>query len=236
MVNPLVSIIIPIRHGEDISQVLDSIHNSTYKHTEIIVVDEGKERSEQRNLGIERAKGKYLMFLDSDQEINPLCIEECVRLIYTCYGIYIPEIIMTQGWFGRLRNFERQFYTATAVDCVRFVRAKNCPKFDTELNGPEDASWDRMIIGNRRIAEQGYLLHYDNIGIIKYVQKKAYYAKSMSKYAKKHPYDPCLNLKYRCWTVFIERGKWKVVIRHPIKMIGIFMILAIRGIIYLCLK
>jgi glycosyltransferase involved in cell wall biosynthesis len=120
-----VSVIIPIRRNEDIGQVLLSLANSVYQDFEIIVVDEGLERSAQRNIGISRAKGEYLLVLDSDQCVSPGLIGECVEILKNGGdGVYIPEIIKTKGLFAYIRNWERQFYTATPIDVVRFVRAK----------------------------------------------------------------------------------------------------------------
>ncbi|MAD17363.1 MAG: hypothetical protein CL579_15040 [Alteromonadaceae bacterium] len=88
----LVSVVIPVYNSEKyISDCIDSVLAQTYTHFEIIVVNDGStdssleilksyqknskiklleiEKSGQsvaRNIGIERAKGKYLIFLDSD--------------------------------------------------------------------------------------------------------------------------------------------------------------------------
>jgi len=146
----MISIIIPIRRGEDISGLLGSIHASTYKDYEVIVVDEGKERSEQRNIGIGKAKGEYLLILDSDQYLHRCLLAECVSLMKGYDALYIPEIQIGKGLFNYIRRWERGFYTCTPVDCVRFVKAP-CPLFDTTMSGPEDSSWDREIKGKSQL-------------------------------------------------------------------------------------
>jgi glycosyltransferase involved in cell wall biosynthesis len=235
MLRPLVSVIIPIRHGEDIQKTLKAIRTSSYKSIETIVVDEGLERSAQRNIGITLAKGEYLLVLDSDQVISKYLIEECAyKLLYLPYlaGIYIPEVIPGESFFNRVRNFERQFYTATAVDVVRFVRREGCPLFDKSMSGPEDSDWDRRV-GGMRIVSKSCLYHYDNIGLLDYMKKKAYYSKSMKRYHEKHPDDKVLRLTYRCFWIFVENDKWLRLLRHPILSMGILFIIIVRGFIWL---
>ena len=95
---PLVSIIVPVYNAEKhISDCLDSLLSQVFKDFEIILVDDGskdcsgeicdryagkdsrvtvihKENagvSSARNKGIEQARGKYLVFVDSDDTVQP---------------------------------------------------------------------------------------------------------------------------------------------------------------------
>ncbi|MCX6812239.1 MAG: glycosyltransferase family 2 protein [Candidatus Berkelbacteria bacterium] len=61
----------------------------------------------------------------------------------------------------------------------------------------------------------------------KYLAKKSYYAGSFDTYIKKwgkNDPDICrqLGLKYRYFAVFIENGKWKKLLAHPILSAGMF--------------
>ena len=96
---PSVSIIITTKNEEKhIENLLRSITSQTYKNIEIILVDnystdrtrkiakntnkiylKGPERSAQRNYGAQKAKGKYLLFLDADMILSPTIIEECIQ-------------------------------------------------------------------------------------------------------------------------------------------------------------
>ena len=231
----LVSVVVPIRRGENITQLRESVRWSTYMDTEVIVVDKGLERSAQRNIGIDRAKGEFILILDSDQYVSPTLIGECVlrlRLLEDVNSLYIPETLLTPGFWGRVRDWERKFYTSTPVDCVRFVRASKCPKFDETLTGPEDADWNNRIEGGKSTTT-ACLYHSENMGIIKYLQKKAYYAKSMRKYAQKWKNDKVLNPLWRCFLVFVEKGKWKKFINKPVYAVAVMALILARGVVYL---
>lgn len=235
----LISIVIPIiRNDPHIQECVEAIRQSTYKNYEIIIVDEGLERSTQRNIGIMKAKGEYLLILDSDMLITPGLLEECVNILFNnpdCVALFIPERISTEGWFGRLRDWERQFYNSTLVDVVRFIRVKDCPLFDETLAGVEDSDWERRIKG-WRLTTFNHFNHHDKCGVFKYLKKKAYYARCLSAYKKKHPDDKLLTFRYRCVQVFIERGKWKRLIRKPHYTLGVVLLLFARGIIAITAK
>lgn len=95
---PLVSIIVPVYNAEkNLDRCIESILNQTYRHFELILLDDGstdasgqicdtyRERDERiqaihkentgvsdtRNQGIALARGEYLQFLDSDDWITP---------------------------------------------------------------------------------------------------------------------------------------------------------------------
>ena len=97
---PLVSVIVTTKEEQQhLPDCLNSIQNQIYKNIEIIVVDnnsidktkeiaktytdnvynKGPERSAQRNYGIKKAKGKYIIYLDADMRLQPNLIEECVK-------------------------------------------------------------------------------------------------------------------------------------------------------------
>lgn len=106
--NQLISIIVPVYNSEKyLKSCLDSIKNQTYKYTEVIIIDDGssdlspqicddyaKENnnftvyhkknegvSKARNDGINRAKGNYIIFIDSDDTISQDYIETLFKNI-----------------------------------------------------------------------------------------------------------------------------------------------------------
>ena len=101
----LISIIVPVHNSSKyLNKCLDSILNQTYKHIEIIVIENGstdnsleilnnyKDKiklevlecsglSQARNRGLELSKGEYIAFVDSDDIIEPNMIEELLNNI-----------------------------------------------------------------------------------------------------------------------------------------------------------
>ena len=104
----LISIIVPVYNQEKyLPRCLDSILNQTYKNLEIVCIDDkstdasaeiikryadkdsrvvyyrntGKGVSSARNYGIEKAKGDYIGFVDSDDFIQPQMYEFMLRAI-----------------------------------------------------------------------------------------------------------------------------------------------------------
>lgn len=108
MNNDLITVVVPVYNVEKyLKKCLDSIVNQTYKNLEIICVDDGspdnsidilnifaekdkrikiiRQRnqglSEARNTGIKNAKGKYIIFIDSDDWIELEMIDLMLKKI-----------------------------------------------------------------------------------------------------------------------------------------------------------
>lgn len=101
-----VSIIMPVYNAEKfVSKAINSVLNQTYKDIELIIINDGStDKSEQiikavkdkriqyfhvnnsgpstaRNLGIEKAEGEYIQFIDSDDYLNNDSTEILVNMI-----------------------------------------------------------------------------------------------------------------------------------------------------------
>ena len=262
---PLVSVIVPTKNSaRTIGRSLSSVRGQSYPRIELIVVDGGStdgtpeiaakfadkvtkagpERSAQRNYGAKISSGAYLLFLDSDMILSPRVIEECVGAAEKGLdALYIPERIVGSGFWIKVRDFERSFYTGTVIDAVRFVRRElfeGVGGFDESLTGPEDWDLDRRL--RRAGARVGVIsspLYHDEgeFDMGRYFAKKSYYAEGFSRYAEKWNYDEIvrrqLGAAYRLFWVFVEGGKWRRLISHPALAAGMYYLRFRVGLEYL---
>lgn len=207
--------------------------------------NKGPERSAQRNFGVEQAKTPYVLYLDADMRLSTAVIEECLTAVKddpAITGIFIPEQVVGTGYWIKVRNFERSFYDATVVDAVRFIRRDvflDLGGFDLSLCGPED--WDM----DRRLGERGPLhlisspLFHDEgaFSFSTYLKKKSYYARTMDAYRVKWHNDVIvrkqLGFYYRFIGVFVENGKWKRLVRHPLLAAGMYFLRFLVGCSYI---
>ena len=269
----MVSIVITTKNAEEfIADCIKSVVNSNYikgcGNFEIILVDnysndktveiaksfgaktflKGPERSAQRNYGVEQASGEIVGILDADMTLSENVISECVEIFENDENIkalYIPEKIFGEGFFNKVRNFERSFYNATVIDGLRFFRKDDFLKiggFDISLFAAEDWDLDRRMktSGGGTAIIKSPLFHHENHNLKKYVIKKSYYASNFDNYFKKWGFDETTKKQfgfyYRYIGVFIENGKWKKLFAHPILAISMYFSLFLKGCVYVLAK
>jgi glycosyltransferase involved in cell wall biosynthesis len=201
-----------------------------------LVHDRGPERSAQRNLGISLSQGRYVLYLDADMRLSDGVVGECVsegdRSGWV--GIYVPEIVVGRSWWTRVRDFERGFYTGSCIDAVRCVRRETALAlggFDESLNGPEDWDFDRRIgeSGPRGVLRAPLYHDESPFDLGRYLEKKLYYSRGFAAYRRKWgENDPIIRRQfgwvYRLGGVFVEKGKWRRLLRRPDLALGMYFL------------
>ena len=175
----LISIIIPCYNdAQYIEQSLKSALNQTYPYKEVIVVDDGSNQetkavlkkieskitrlitqenqgqSTARNVGINAAKGDFILVLDSDDYFEPSFCEEAVAVfstdtsikIVTCHATLLfpdnrKEVFIPKG--GDIKNF---MFTNCALGTSMFKKEDwlMCGGYDESMrSGFED--WEFFI-------------------------------------------------------------------------------------------
>lgn len=187
---PLVSIIIPVFNtGKSAKKLVSNILGGKYSNVEIILVDDGSTDdsleilksiksnkvnvyskknggpSAGRNFGLERARGEYLLFIDSDDEIKDDFISKLVKnmcndgvvlvstgIVYkkikegTGENLYLQSFVRGDG--ERLEKFvlrsllkDGRMYPAFNKIFDAEVVRKNNLRFDEKMNYGEDTKF-----------------------------------------------------------------------------------------------
>lgn len=204
----------------------------------------------QKNFGASKSQGKYLLFLDGDMTIHKDLIKRAFMMCNRWeikFG-YLHETVVGKGIWIKCRDFERQFYDMTCLNAPRFIDRDFYHRiggYDEKVFSTEDWDLERQIKKGRAGIGEGYFGNdvpmYHNEGHIKlrqFLSRKKEYASQMGYYINKWGKDDPiirkqLGFKYRYWTVFVENGKWKRLIRHPILTAQMYFIKILTGIIYL---
>ena len=181
----LVSIIMPaFNSSKTILDSINSVQSQTYQNWEMIIIDDGSTDNTKdiitpflsdyrikylrqlnsgpsiaRNNGINKAKGKYLAFLDSDDLWKPNKLEIQIKylhnnptygLIHTNYSTFENDIkdckpFKQSSWFSKWPGYDRLliFDSIGTLTVLTETQLKSLGGFRKDLFGTED--WDLWI-------------------------------------------------------------------------------------------
>ncbi len=212
MSQPTISIIVPTyKSARTLEACLQSLKDQTYSSIEIIVVDnhssddtvdvarrftpnvhvQGPERSAQRNFGVEKAKGKYVVIIDSDMELSPRVIEACVAKAEAndkIGGIVIPEESFGEGFWAQCKRLERSFYVGVDwMEAARFYRKdlyKKLGGYNESLVSGEDWDLSQRMGGVSKIDRvHEFIMHNEGrLRLGTTLKKKYYYSQKFAEY------------------------------------------------------
>ncbi|MDO8638522.1 MAG: glycosyltransferase [Candidatus Daviesbacteria bacterium] len=216
----LVSIIVTTKNSVyTIDDFLKSIKKQTFKNIEIILVDnsssdstveitkkytkkvfiKGPERSAQRNYGVSKSIGDFVLILDSDMVLTKDVVKECAELALIdkkIGGIIIPEKSFGSNFWAKVKAFEREINEGEGYfEAARFFPKKVFQEFqgyDENLTGPEDWDLPQRISKKYKISRiKSYILHNEGkTSVINLMKKKYYYGLSADKYLSKQKMSP----------------------------------------------
>ncbi|HSX29412.1 MAG TPA: glycosyltransferase family A protein [Candidatus Saccharimonadales bacterium] len=216
MSKPLVTVVVATRNNrKTLDTCLSSIVNQTYEPIELIVVDRdstdgtrdiarfytqnvfscGPERCAQRNFGASKAQGEFIAMIDSDMELTPHVIQDCVDTMYYHHdtkGIIIPEESFGQGFWAACKHLERSYYHGNdAIEAARFFTKKTFDTvggYDESLISGED--WDLSArvrkLGNIERVCSVIRHNEGHLKLLYSLRKKFYYARIARAYLSKH--------------------------------------------------
>lgn len=214
---PMVSVVVPIKDGiRTVEACLRSIRAQTWEPLELVVIDNfstdgtwevaqrwathaeqaGPERSAQRNLGIERAQGPWVLWIDADMELPPTIVERAmaVALDEEADGVFIPEVTVGDGYWTACRALERSCCVEEVlVQSPRLVRRdylRRTAGFLESLSGTEDAELrSRMIRDGCRLGWiPDEIVHDEGRMSLGFIWgKRYYYGRGLRRYRDAHP-------------------------------------------------
>jgi len=258
---PLVSINIPTYNsGKAIGKCLDSIKNQTYKNVEIIIVDGyskdhtlkmAKEYganiyyalglSEARRLGIEKSKGKYIFFLDSDQAIDSSttskCVQECEDNGYDAITLFEQSVITKNSYIEKVIAYDKWlFHSLEDDDAVwgaaipRFFRAEIFKYFNWPAGllfmFEHNAIYIELVKKGIEVVFKRdlHIYHYEQNTIAKIYKRFYHYGQSYVPALKKYPKELILHSMPRR-TYFTKRA-----FDRPSLLMGLFFVYILKGI------
>lgn len=191
MENPLVSIIVPVYNVEKyLDRAIDSIKKQTYQNYEVLMIDDGstdkslmklkKYASEDqrvkvfekenggvgsaRNLGLDNANGKYIYFMDPDDELLPNLLIDNVRLIdesnvdLIIFRVWRDKVIKNKD-IGKVTLYSKKEF---------FLSYEKLVSSDYSLMGPWNKIYRSELIKNNSLLFEEYSYAEDAIFNIKY--------------------------------------------------------------------
>ncbi len=159
---PLVSIIVPVYNAEkDLDRCLNSLISLDYTNSyEVIVIDDGSQDNSRkicdrykekydfikvihqensgvsvaRNVGIEYAVGKYIMFVDSDDYLSPSAIDRIIRDAKDNYDLVIYDSYFDTGEcklhsYPELKKIEKDEDISIDLAYSMFLKLQNNEPF-----------------------------------------------------------------------------------------------------------
>ena len=211
MKQPLVSVIVTTYNSAStLDACLASIQRQSYDEAELIVVDNnstdntkqiakkygavfdtGPERSAQRNFGVSKAKGQYVLIIDSDMELGKDVVKTCVEQVQQhddIKAVVIPEESFGTGFWAQCKRLERSFYVGVEwMEAARLFDKKTYIQvggYNEDLVSGEDWDLSQRVARQAKIGRIDEFIRHNEgqLHLLRTLQKKYYYAQKFAAY------------------------------------------------------
>lgn len=256
----MVSVIIPTKNeAKRLRLLLSSLMSQSEKDFEVIINDDSKTEddtpavikkfssqmrlrhiynnhgmAQSRKAGAKVAKGQYLLHLDADMTLSPHVLESCISQANQGNGgVVIPEISSGDGFWSKVRAFEKSMYVGDeTIESARFYTKKaywTVNGHNEHMVLSEDKDLDLRVraagftIG--RINDPIY--HNEDYNLRRSVTKKFFYGKTAAVFIAAHPRHTFTqgNLLFR--PAFFRH--WRDLLAHPILAASMFLMKFLEG-------
>lgn len=252
----LISIIIPTKNAAGhLDTLFASLKKQTFKNFEVIVNDDkstddntktvikkykkdlkiiymqdNKMMAQARKSGAKKASGRYLYHIDADMSLTPKVLSQCVDKMKggKCDALIIPEESYGEGFWSKVKSFERSFYIGDdTMESVRFFKKE----VYWDIGGHNEkmvASEDKDV--HLRTEKKGYkicrikakVMHNEgNLSLIKTMKKKFFYGKSVNVFINAHPNHARTQANALFRASFFKN--YKKLLKNPWLTLGLFI-------------
>lgn len=253
---PLITVTVATYNSRrTIERCLQCVKAQTYPNIELIVVDalrynpeemkqckeimerygaylqDGPERSIQRNRGMAEAHGEFILILDQDMYLQPGVIQECYETLTrgNFVALNIPEISIGQGFWTKCVALERyvSVYLEEGLnECARFFRKADADKvggYDPMIVGAEDSDFHYRLKQLGPIGKiKAYASHDEGQTLFwGRVKKKFYYSAAFREYLRRRP-SIATRQFFPLKPAYFKHPL--VMVRQPLVTIGMFVL------------
>ncbi|WP_462400500.1 glycosyltransferase family 2 protein [Lacticaseibacillus pantheris] len=223
--DPVVSVIIPVHSGKDvISRCLKSCQKQTFQFWEAIVIENGKvdgetanivqgigdsrvryvrvkqaNRSLARNVGLRNANGKYIQFLDADDELHPIALKTGVETLDSSPNMFAnicsTNIVANGNVVQSVRSWNPNLLDSNSIEMGSvLIRNQRLKPFDEKLTRCED-----------------WLFWIDNLfeKQVKFSENRVGLTVNISGSNTMHDFGGMALGDYRVRKIILERFKWR---------------------------
>ncbi|HEL1584288.1 TPA: glycosyltransferase family 2 protein [Streptococcus suis] len=191
---PLISLIIPIYNGEKyIDRCLSSIQVQTYEHIEVLCIVNGSTDQSQElvqewankdnrihlvlsekadlgtacNIGIRKAKGDYISFVDVDDWVTPNYIEELVKGVEKGYRICKSNFVFYYGTNNRIAYTGKVEQTVSIRGATWLLPLRPTALYDKtlfeDLAYLEDSYYEDLSLWPILVAKAGEIYYINQV-------------------------------------------------------------------------